>query len=124
MFVISESVPQSVRMKEHARWGEACLMLQHHIRQGLNTLGSDFTLFVVDLLGLFVAEQEYDCAKQEDGGAPAHAVRPPKLPHLSVACNMNTKFVKCGRIIIYTLRVNSNGCHHTFHGKLNNKNNS
>lgn len=66
-------------------------MLQHHIRQGLNTLGSDFTLFVVDLLGLLVAEQEYDCAEQEDGGAPAHAVRPPKLPHLPVACNMNTR---------------------------------
>lgn len=96
MFVISESVPQSV----HARWGEACLMLQHHIRQGLNTLGSDFTLFVVDLLGLLVAEQEDDCAEQEDGGAPAHAVRPPKLPHLPVACNMNTTFVKRGRIII------------------------
>lgn len=65
-------------------------MLQHHIRQGLNTLGSDFTLFVVDLLGLLVAEQEYDCAEQEDGGAPANAVRPPELPHLSVACNTNT----------------------------------
>lgn len=67
---------------------DPCLMLQYHIRQGLNALGLDLAFLVVDLLRLFVAEQEYNCTKQEDGGAPADAVRPPELPHLSVACKI------------------------------------
>lgn len=42
-------------------------------------------LAVIDLLGLLVAQQEQDGAKQEDGRAPAHTIRPAELPQLPVA---------------------------------------
>lgn len=75
--------------------GAACLMLEYDIRQGLNALGSDFALFVVDLLRLLVAQQEDDGAEQEDRCAPADAVRPPELPHLPVACKHTSTYTRC-----------------------------
>lgn len=65
-------------------------MLQHHIRQGLNALGRDFTLFVVDFLGFFVTKQQDDGTKEEDRCTPADAVGPPELPHLPITCRQQS----------------------------------
>lgn len=44
----------------------------------------DFPFFVVDLLALFVAHQQYDTAEEEDGNTPTYTVGPTEFPYRSI----------------------------------------
>lgn len=46
---------------------------------------NDLSFLVVNLLGFFIAHEENDAAEEENGGAPADAVRPAEFPYRAIA---------------------------------------
>lgn len=44
----------------------------------------DFPFFIVDLLALFVAHQQYDSAEEKDGNTPTYPVGPTEFPYRSI----------------------------------------